>query len=134
MAPVVVPADMPEAAQKSAGYLTNSEKIAIAALEEAVIEGGEKPASSRIPEGVRAVTITLWRDYAYKRGITDADTPEARKKAFQRARQALLAKKRIGTWGDHVWLAGARPSVAGSIASSGTRDIDGTIKGHVPEH
>lgn len=56
--------------------MPKSAKIALLALEEAIAEGGHvAPASNHIPASARVVTIDLWRQYAYHRGIS-ADSGE----------------------------------------------------------
>ncbi|MDO9083869.1 MAG: AAA family ATPase [Humidesulfovibrio sp.] len=47
--------------------------------------------------------IDAWRAEAYRKGISEADTPEARKKAFQAARRALLDAGRIGVSAPYYW-------------------------------
>jgi hypothetical protein len=51
--------------------LTKSEKIALAALHEAIDECGEIPAASNhIPRNVKCVTVAQWRTYSYLKGIS----------------------------------------------------------------
>jgi hypothetical protein len=110
-APVVMPIDgeddQPAAKAKAGPRLPSSAALALKALREAVDEVGTvPPASNHIPAGVKVVTVDLWREYAYKRSVSPADTPEARKKAFKRASDKLLELGHIAVWDRHVWPTG----------------------------
>jgi hypothetical protein len=84
--------------------LTKGARIALTALHEAIGECGEiPPASNHIPAGVKAVTISQWRDYAYRSGLCSSDEPRAKRMAFQRASEALVAAKSIAIWEPHAW-------------------------------
>jgi putative DNA primase/helicase len=65
------------------------------------------------------VDIDAWRDAAYKANISSANTIEASKKAFQRAVNNLRDKGYVEA-NNNYW----KPC--------GTRDRDGTFRGHVP--
>jgi hypothetical protein len=101
---IVVEVDGPVETAKPAS-MPKSAKIALRALNEALGDAGEiSPASNHIPPSARVVTVDLWRQYAYQRGISAADAGErARQKAFKRASEHLLAARRVGIWGDQVW-------------------------------
>jgi KaiC/GvpD/RAD55 family RecA-like ATPase/5S rRNA maturation endonuclease (ribonuclease M5) len=102
---VVEPTDASPGETRDRPRLTNAEKIALEALDEALIdEGVDQPVTS-VPNGVPAVKVEVWRGCAYRRRITEADNHEARKKAFQNARLGLQAKKVIGIEGDWAWRA-----------------------------
>jgi hypothetical protein len=110
-APVVVPIDgeaaQPAAKAKAGPRLPTAAALALKALREAIDEAGTIPAASNhIPAGVKVVTADLWREYAYKRSVSPADTSEARKKAFKRASDKLLELGRIAVWDRHVWPTG----------------------------
>lgn len=96
-----------EAAQASTKTptLSKSATIGLHALQEAIIGAGEAaPTSNHIPTGARIVTVNLWRQYAYQRGISAADSGErAKQQAFKRASEHLVATGRVGIWGEHVW-------------------------------
>lgn len=104
---VVEPVEGAPAPKKFAGpRLTQGAKIALAALREAIDEYGEvPPASSHIPAGVKAVKVETWRTYAYKHGVSGSDEPRARRLAFQRAHEALVADRHVGMWEPYAWLA-----------------------------
>jgi hypothetical protein len=84
--------------------LTKGAKIALAALHEAIGECGEiPPASSHVPTNMKCVTIATWRDYSFRRGICSSDEPRAKRMAFQRASEGLIAAKSAAIWEPHVW-------------------------------
>jgi hypothetical protein len=107
-APVVVPLQNLPPRTANSGRLTKSAQTALRALTEALNEEGEQaPASDHIPAGVRVVSIELWRQYAYRRGISAADTtPRAQQKAFRRACEHLIGAGRVTVWDNQVWLSG----------------------------
>jgi hypothetical protein len=73
-------------------------------LSEALARGGEvPPGSNHIPNGVRCVSETLWREYCY-RGAISAGEGEAKRIAFKRAAEALVSAGRVGKWEPWVWL------------------------------
>jgi len=103
---IVVPVEGKAAIpSRKALTLPKSAKIALQAIQEAVEEAGESPtASNHIPGSVRVVTVDMWRQYAYQRGISAADAGErARQQAFKRASEHLVAGGHVGIWGEHVW-------------------------------
>jgi len=106
-APIVVAVDVePVERSNPRKKLTNAAKIALAALRDAIIVAGEiPPVSNYIPDATRAVTDRVWRQYAYRRGISGSDQERAKQLAFQRAKEALLAANEVGAWDDLVWLA-----------------------------
>ena len=102
---IIVPVDgqQPSRDSKSA-KLTKGAKIALSALHEAIGECGEvPPTSNHIPDGVKAVTIDQWRDYAYRRGISTSDKESAARMAFARASECLIAARKVGVWDSFVW-------------------------------
>jgi len=105
IAPVVVEAMVGVAPKKKAA-LSNSAKVAINALQEAIADLGViPPASSYIPPATKAVTTDQWRDFAYRRGISTSDQPRAQQVASERAVKQLQAAKAIGIWEPYVWIA-----------------------------
>jgi len=78
-----------EPAKKKKLSLAN--QIAIDALKALTVHGED-------------ATETSWRNECYARGIATADNPEAKKKAFQRARTFLLNANLIFTRDDKYWL------------------------------
>ncbi len=104
-APVVVPMESgPSRSVKTAGRLSPAHKIALGALQEAVVEQGQQHIrEDHIPDGVLVVSETVWRGFAYKRGLSEGGD-EAQRKAFLRAKQVLLSNGYVAAWGDFVWL------------------------------
>jgi hypothetical protein len=83
-----------------------SARAALDLLRNAIAEEGETPpASNHIPPKIRAVKIETWRRHCYAGLITEADNPEAKRKAFGRASRALQNAGLIGVWDCWVWLA-----------------------------
>jgi len=110
-APVVVPLQNLPPRTPNSGRLTKGAQTALRALTEALNEQGEPAAASNhIPAGVRVVSVEQWRQYAYRRGISAADTtPRAQQKAFQRASEHLIGAGRVAVWDNQVWLTAGMP-------------------------
>ncbi len=86
--------------------VTGAAQILLSALNEAIVDAGVLPKACKyIPANVYAANIEVVRQYAYKRHISDTDTPEARKKAFQRALQRLQTENLVGIWEGLIWPA-----------------------------
>ena len=86
--------------------LPKGAQIALRALQKAIDEvGAIPPAADNIPAKVKTVTVDQWRQYAYRIGISTSDEPRAKRQAFQRASETLLAGKEIAIWEPQVWLA-----------------------------
>jgi hypothetical protein len=86
--------------------ITGAAKIALDHLHRAIADAGQKPPSSNhVPQEIRVVPLSLWRSYCYSGSISQGDTQDARKKAFNRAAQKLQALGKIGVWKDVVWPA-----------------------------
>jgi hypothetical protein len=93
-----------EAADPKPKGLTNAAKNGLRALRMAVDELGEiPPASDHIPQKVRAVTTSQWRDYAFRLGISSSEKAHAKSTAFNRALDKLLAAGKIAIWEPYVW-------------------------------
>lgn len=100
---IVEPADQPEKPKKQPPPRARK---ALDLLREALDEGGETPpASNHIPPDKTAVRVDFWRNYCRKGQITEADKPDAQRKAFKRAADDLQALGIIGTWDGWVWIA-----------------------------
>jgi hypothetical protein len=80
--------------------------VAIQALQEAIANFGEiLPETSSIPNGIKAVTLKVWREqfilrYGAERDIDDA----AVRQAFKRGKEALLKSVTIGISTPYVWI------------------------------
>jgi AAA domain len=80
-------------------------QIALRALAEAVNEQGTvPPASNHIPTGVKVVPVSIWRQQAYRRGISTSSEDRAKQQAFKRASEHLIGSNRVGIWNEQVWL------------------------------
>jgi hypothetical protein len=85
--------------------LPKAAQIALRALSEALDEQGEPaPPSNHVPPGVRVVTISAWRQQAYRRGISTSEEDRAKQQAFKRASEYLIGAGRVAAWDGHVWL------------------------------
>lgn len=73
----------------------------------------------KINENLDGIHIDEWRQAAYDAGISKTDTAESKKKAFQRAIKELIDNEIVEFYED-------------LYRSCGTRDISGTLTGHVP--
>jgi hypothetical protein len=81
-------------------------EVALQALTDALVAKGRKITSPDLP-GCKVVEITHWRDMCDRHGLTDAGTEAAKKKAFQRAKDALLDKDLIRQFDAFVWKVNA---------------------------
>ena len=96
-----------DAAERSAPTrkLNDRQKLAVAALQDMVIRRGEPtPAAFGLPEDVRAVPVSIWRDELERRGTVDPDGSNPRQE-FRRLKEALQARNFIAIRDDLVWLA-----------------------------
>jgi hypothetical protein len=74
-------------------------------LEKAIAEKGETGLSNgRIPPDTPVVMEETWRDYCHRGGISRADTPGARQRAFYRAKDKLMEDKFVDEWDRQVWI------------------------------
>jgi len=90
--------------------LCGGAKIAMDAYHEAVREHGEPPTEAikaQMGELVlptdKVLHVEVWRSWAYRKGISDGND-EAKKKAFQRARDSLIDKGLVDTLDGYYWL------------------------------
>jgi hypothetical protein len=105
---VVVPVEggLAREARKKPTKMPKAAQIALRALAEAVDEQGQTPpASAHIPAGVRAVSVPVWREQCYRRGICTTEGDRAKRQAFKRASEHLIGSSSIGIWDDLAWLA-----------------------------
>ena len=97
--------------------ITPAERMALDTLREAIKVHGTFPPSeifrrNDMTGGQRVVECENWRDIYYRRRTSPDETPEARKKAFQRARDKLQMSRRIQADAGYYWLLQA-PGQAG---------------------
>ena len=95
-----------ELAPASQNRLSDKQSIALEALADAINTGGEEPPpNEHIPPGKSAVRMQAWKDYCKAKHLSPSDTQDALRKAFDRAKDGLQTKGRIGVWQDWVWMA-----------------------------
>lgn len=82
--------------------LTDRPKIALDALERA-IDDAERGPDGRTRHAVR---LSVWRDYCDTAGLSLADTPDAKRKAFQRAAERLQSLGFVTVYNDTASLTG----------------------------
>jgi len=104
-APVVVPAEGgPRRQPPKSERLTKAAQIALRALAEALDEQGQPVASNHIPHATKTVTIAVWRQQAYRRGISTSDEERAKQQAFKRGSEHLIGAGRVAVWDGLAWL------------------------------
>jgi hypothetical protein len=103
-APVVQPVDDATPKTRTKEKLTKAAQIALRALQEATIELGETLPSNHIPSGKLVVSLETWRQYSYRAGVSTSDDASAKRKAFQRASEHLIAACRVGFYDEKIWL------------------------------
>lgn len=80
--------------------------VALQALSEALIEHGKTVAGPNYP-ACRVVALDDWRAMCDRHGLTDSDNPETIRKAFNRAKDALIEKGIVRQFDNHVWKVNA---------------------------
>jgi AAA domain len=105
-APVVVPIEGPTPRPPVGfGRLSKAAQTALRALAEALEEqGAHAPASNHIPRGVKVVTYSVWRQQAYRRGISTSEEERAKQQAFKRASEYLIGAGKVGAWDGQAWI------------------------------
>lgn len=99
------PGPKPTTKPKAKKPITYAAKIALDTLKKAVsVAGSAPPASKHIPTSARVVEVETWRRHHYAGTAIDGQTPEARKKEFQRVRQQLQVVGAIGLHSDLCWV------------------------------
>jgi hypothetical protein len=88
--------------------LTDSEKIAMRCLNQAMKEHGVMATVFENDVAGLVVREADWRSWFYRDG-KPGESQETKQKAFKRVVTSLLAKDRIGTRDDFVWPRSGRP-------------------------
>jgi hypothetical protein len=102
---VVVETDAQKAKTKKGKSLGKRDLICQAALQQTIAEAGEKPpASNHIPASVRVVSRSLWKKYAFAKGVSGSENEDAKRKAFERGAESLVALGIAGVWDEWCWL------------------------------
>lgn len=89
--------------------LTDTERKGLETLREAIKAHGEYPSSevfarNKFSGGTKVVQEEFWRDIWYRRRTSPTDSPEARKKAFQRVRDKLQLSRLMQADAGFYWL------------------------------
>lgn len=79
--------------------------VALQALSEALIEDGRIISGPNYPNRP-VVSMSKWRDMCRRHGISNTDTDEAAKKAFQRSKDKLVEDGFVRQFDDFVWKVG----------------------------
>jgi hypothetical protein len=88
--------------------LTNLQKLALEALAEATLQHGREPSPEySLPIGIKVVTAEQWRTELFRSNVLDRNAKNPRSR-FTELRNALTARKQIGSRDDLVWR--ARPT------------------------
>ena len=90
---------------RPAAKLSDRQKLALDALTEATLSCGRKPPGEfQLPAGIQVVTADEWKAELFRRNVLDQEgsNPRAR---FSDLRNALAARKKIGTRDGLVWSA-----------------------------
>jgi hypothetical protein len=94
----------PDAGGRRRLAVTGPAGIALKALREAIEDAGERlPDTGHTPDK-RGCPVSLWRGYAERMQISEADNAEAKRKAFKRAAERLQGLEIIGVWNEWVWI------------------------------
>jgi hypothetical protein len=97
---VVVPDDTAGEDKGGERAVRGNAKILLDALDRAIEEAGQTVGLSQIPQGMRCVRVSIWREYFYQMSTNDRDTL---RKTWSRATTRLLESGTCGTWGEWVW-------------------------------
>jgi hypothetical protein len=106
---VVIPAeyDQARAAQQTTKRgLSDRQRLALAALNEALLSAGKPvPSAWQLPASVQQVVpVDIWREHLLSKSVIDRASANPRQD-FKRLRQSLAARNLIGDRDDHVWQA-----------------------------
>lgn len=93
-------------ASNKTNKLPTSQKIALEALRNALIDHGEES------KGIVSVSEDHWRDAAYEIGISKGTTDEAKRIAFIRAVKALIALEKVDTHEGRYWVKANRTNIS----------------------
>jgi hypothetical protein len=103
---VLDPIDPNEAPTRKPGKkrMNPAEVITLRELTNALAsEGKPVPSDPNIPSSAKVVPVSAWRERTYQAGVADG-TQDAKRKAFARAKDALVAAGLAGVWGEWAWL------------------------------
>jgi hypothetical protein len=98
----LVPRLCDEVQTKQKRRVSGKPAVALQALSEALIDQGHTIAGPSYPNRP-VVSLETWRAMCDRHGLTDSDNPDTTRKAFNRARTALLEKGLIKQFDENVW-------------------------------
>jgi hypothetical protein len=95
----------PAASREKGRRLPPSQMIALRALDAAIEAEGKRPPANatNIPNHVKVIDLDVWRQHAYRLGISASTEERARQVAFKRAAEALFGIQLVGCCGEIVW-------------------------------
>jgi hypothetical protein len=100
---VIVPVDSALATRIVSRRLSDRQRLALDALNEAALASGQSPPIEwQLPAGIQMVGVNHWRDELIRKGVIDRTAANPRAE-FKRLRQALAARKLIGDRDDFIW-------------------------------
>lgn len=97
---VVDPADAPTPTRRP---LTGRNEVAMQALHHALRDRGLTAIGENYPTNRKTVTMEQWRNACDDHGLTDAQTVDAARVAFSRAKSKLIDLDRVRQFEDRVW-------------------------------
>ena len=83
--------------------LTGANKTALQALGDALANHGEIRHGEMFPGNRRCVSSSVWRDYCDRHSLSGADSSDAKRVAFNRAKKSLHEKEIIRIVDNQVW-------------------------------
>lgn len=98
----LVPRLCDEVEVKQKRRVSGKPAVALQALSEALIDKGKTIAGPNYPTSP-VVAIEDWKNMCQRHGLTDSDNSEALRKAFQRAKTALIDKGLVRQFDAYVW-------------------------------
>jgi len=104
---VVDAADAPTKPAKKPVKLPDSAKIALKHLKNALASPNDSepvPDNSHVKRGTRGVKLELWQKCCYQAGISQGEGDSAKRMAFNRAIEKLIAEELVTCWGEWVWV------------------------------
>jgi hypothetical protein len=102
---IVVPVDAGAARPTATRKLSDKQKLALEVLADCVLENGEPlPTQFKLPDDLKGVAISNWREEMLKRGVLDSAAKNPRED-YRRVKTSLLARHLIGERDGSVWLA-----------------------------
>ena len=83
--------------------LSDRQRLALDILVDCAVDHGKPPpVAFGLPSGLSAITIDIWRDELFARGVIDRDAANPRED-FRRIRSGLAARKLIGERDSLIW-------------------------------